>query len=75
MGTWALNQTGDEVVSTNASDYVVEAKVHGSTITGIWYEKARSPGRGEIRATISVDGLSFQATTYPSREFTAKKIE
>jgi hypothetical protein len=75
MGTWALKQTGDEVVSTNASDYVVEAKVHGSTITGIWYEKARSLGRGEIRATISVDGLSFQATTYPSREFTAKKIE
>jgi hypothetical protein len=75
IGTWALKQTGDEVVSTNASDYVVEAKVHGSTITGIWYEKARSLGRGEIRATISVDGLSFQATTYPSREFTAKKIE
>jgi hypothetical protein len=75
LGTWALKQTGDEVVSTSASDYAVEATVNGSTITGFWYDKARSLGRGEIKATISEDGLSFQAITYPSRAFTGKKIE
>ena len=75
LGTWALKQTGDEVVSTSASDYVVEAKVHGSTITGFWYDKSRSISRGEIKATIAEDGLSFQAITYPSRAFTGKKTE
>jgi hypothetical protein len=75
LGTWALKQTGDEVVSTNASDYVVEAKVHGSAITGIWYSKSGGPLRVEFKATIAEDGLSFQFTTFRSGVFTGKKTE
>jgi len=74
FGTWALKQTGDEVVSTEACDYVVQGKVHGSAITGIWHGKTGS-GRGEFKATLAEDGLSFQATSFPSGLFTGKKTE
>lgn len=75
-GIWAFKQTGDTIVSTDASDYSVEAKVRGVTIDGTWFDKI-GKGHGRLTAVIAEDGLSFNGDSqhWPRAFFTAVKVE
>jgi hypothetical protein len=75
-GMWVFKQTGDRVISTAESDYVVDAKVTGFTIRGTWSEKI-GKAKGDFSATLTEDALSFNADAqyWPRVFFTANRVE
>ncbi len=75
-GMWVFKQTGDRVISTGESDYVVDARVSGFTIRGTWSEKV-GKAKGDFKATIAEDALSFNADAqyWPRVYFTANRVE
>ena len=70
-GVYVLKQTGDTVVSTAESDFKVEAKVYGATISGTSFDTTRN----SFKALIADDYLSFKGDLNSRAFFTATKIE
>jgi hypothetical protein len=72
-GVYVLKQTGNSVVSTPESDYIVNAKVYGAMIVGSRSDKTlRSTG---FKAIIADDYLSFKGDINSQMFFVCERIE
>jgi len=69
-GVYALKQNGNTVISTNDSDYIVDAKVYGAMIWGNLGKRA-----DEFKATIADDFLSFKGDVDSVFSVEGQKIE
>jgi len=70
-GVYVLKQTGDAVVSTPESDFKVDAKVFGATISGTSFDTTRN----SFKALIADDYLSFKGDLNSRTFFTATKVD